>query len=195
MAIQVTCRQCGKAFQIEEQSAGRAVQCPTCGAAIQVTIPGFVPPGTAVPQAPAPQPPGNGILTHIKVIGILNIVSGGLSLLWAILMVMEIMAIMTGMLDAHADMHETSKEAVAAIFGGLFLLSAIAGSIELAAGIGILLRKAWARKVGLVAGFVGALGLWGCCAWPLNLGIGVYTLVVLFKSGAKAAMDGGRPLV
>ena len=83
MAIQVTCKQCGKAYQVAEQYAGRAVQCPTCGAAIQVTIPGFVPPGPAAPQMPVPPPqaPGNGILTHIKVVGILNIVAGGVSLL------------------------------------------------------------------------------------------------------------------
>jgi hypothetical protein len=197
MAIQVTCAKCGKAYQIEEQFAGRAVQCPTCGAAIQVTIPGFAPPGTAAPQmtAPLPQPPGNGILTHIKVVGILNIVSGGVSLLWAILMVLEIIAAMAGAFDANPEMRGMPRGALAAMFGGFLLLSAIAGSIELAAGIGILLRKAWARKVGLVAGFVGVLGLWGCCVWPLNLGVGVYTLVVLFKSGAKAAMDTGRPLV
>ena len=110
-------------------------------------------------------------------------------------MVIEIIAVMAGAFDAEPEMREMPKEALAAIFGALFLLAAVAGSIELAAGIGILLRKAWARKVGLVAGFVGALGLWGCCVWPLSLGVGVYTLVVLFKSGARAAMDGVRPLV
>lgn len=210
MPIQVRCTVCKKTYPVADNDAGRQIVCPSCGCLVDVpglgpSVPPAPPrppvaapprldrpavplrppvapprpPVTAapgVPPAAAPAAVAPAILTHIKVIGVLNIIAGVMSVLWGLLCLIEIAMAFGLALDV-------LPPDVAADFGRGD------DSPVLMAGIRLLKRPKGSRKLGLAAGFAGAFSVWGCCVWPVGLGVGIYTLVILFGQAAKNFLD------
>jgi len=204
MPIQARCHGCGKMYNLTDDLAGKRVKCPGCGAAFLVPTAeqplGPTPPPAASPtQRPAPIPPSfsqppsppSRILTHIKVVGIFNVIVGALSGLWFLFSLMVIMAVAGGMMEGDPDAPPLAF--MYALWAGIGILSLVSGIIEILAGVRLLQRHPAARRVGLVAGFVSCASLWGCCVWPFCLASGIYTLVILFREEARLLLESQPP--
>jgi len=185
MAVHVQCGGCGKAYSLQDAMAGRRVKCPACGATIEVPaagLPGDVPVVEPLAAAAA----GGAAALHIKLIGIFNIVAGGLSILWGLMMVFGIVGVLTGAMERDPD---TPPEAVMlALYAVMIILGGGGGAVEIWAGVQVLRRARGARKLVLVSAILCCASLWSCCVWPLTLGAGIYSLVVLNKDSVKAAL-------
>jgi len=207
--MQVVCAQCHTPYELGPEYAGKRVRCRTCQAVIQIPE---IDPSTGEPAAhpeagpgaePDPyrspaaagggQPPygvdrAAAFETHRKIVGIFNIIVGVLSLLWVAFCVIGMIVFAT------MPQHELGRDAPPAGFGlgmyfVMFLLSLIAGVIQLAAGTKVLKGSPGARGMGLASGFVSCASLWGCCVYPFCLASGIYTLIILFGQGAKEFLE------
>ena len=126
--------------------------------------------------------------THVKVLGVLQIIFGVFALLLAfggsmILSLLSNAANHSGDPDAAAGSFVLGLAGVAA---GMFF--GVIGAVEIACGVGILTFKSWARILGII-----------CCAFslisfPFGTAIGVYGLWVLFnKETEQLFKNGGAP--
>jgi len=197
MDVLFDCSKCGKRLSIPDAQAGGNVRCPHCGEVISA------PAASSVPPAPAPAPPsaptapwtqlpseappaggrGPDMAARDRLLGILTLVGAGLNLLLALFWVLETVLFSTGALDAQlkAQGPDTPKEVTLAVFLVLVVTGLVTAAVALAAGLRMLRGSAGARGWALGSGIMMCCSLWSCCLWPLNLGLGIYSLVVFFQ--------------
>jgi len=106
---------------------------------------------------------------HIKVIGVLWIVLGGLGFLWAFF----ISALMIGV-SFIPDMEAPFLLRGIGFWVGLVIF--MMSLPEILAGIFLMRKREWARVFTLVLAFLALLN------FPLGTALGIYTIVILFKS-------------
>lgn len=178
MAIHVTCPGCGRPYGFDESFAGRAMQCQSCGS--QFTVP---PPGVQHLS-----PAEASAMTHVKVISILNIVSGVIATGWAVLMIIEAVAFAVGAIPTEPDAPPTAVLVSICLLAGLG--AAVAGGVLLIAGIKSLGRKPGSRTLTLWAGILNCAGLfWGlCCMGFLTVPVGIYTLIMVANPNVKRVL-------
>ena len=213
--MQVVCAGCGTPYELGLEYAGKKVRCRTCQAVIQV--PAFGPSadagawgsqaGPATEQDPYRSPAATtaggqypdgvdraaAFETHRKLVGAFNIIVGILSLLWAALAGFVTFAV-TVAGEAIHEPGDPPVEVIALFYLVMFVLSLIAGVIQLAAGVKVLKGSPGARNLGLVSGFISCASLWGCCVYPFCLGSGIYTLIILFGQDARSFLETRRRL-
>jgi hypothetical protein len=113
---------------------------------------------------------------HVKILGILHIVFGGLGVLGAVIVLMVF-----GGLSALAGLSDRGPEGLPAVpvlgvIGGLLFILVLALSLPgLILGIGLVQFKSWARILGII---VSALDLFG---FPFHTALGIYGLWVLLN--------------
>ena len=111
---------------------------------------------------------------HVKILGILHIVLGGLGVLAAI-----IVLLIFGGISAIVGMSDHSSELPApilGIIGGFVFLLVLALSLPgLILGIGLVQFKPWARILGIIVSGFDLLG------FPFHTALGVYGLWVLLN--------------
>ena len=125
--------------------------------------------------------------------GIFNIIAGVVSLLWA---VFAAFVVVVGVIATEGMPGRRRDEGFwipVAVYGAMFLLSAVTGIIQLAAGTKVLKGSPGARNMGLASGFISCASLWGCCVYPVSLASGIYTLIILFGHDAKRFLEIRRP--
>ncbi len=117
--------------------------------------------------------------THVKVVGVLFIVLGALGILFAL----GVGALfgMAGMAGAAADTEDAAIVLpILGLTGGLVTMLLLALSLPgLAAGVGLLVFKPWARILAIV---LSALQLVG---FPVGTAIGIYSLWVLLNKDTE----------
>lgn len=112
--------------------------------------------------------------THIKILGWLHIILGGMSLLAAFGIFAS--SFLGGLFSGHLI------GAIGGMIGGavLALISLLSGITGLAAGVGLLQRQSWARTLAIL------LSIFSLIRWPIGTIIGVYGLWVLLSSEGAA---------
>ena len=108
---------------------------------------------------------------HNRVIGILHLVYGGLSVL--------MMIVMSAFFGVFGFMAANEKDALPMVFmvivlAFMFVMYVILAVPSLLAGYALLKRKKWAKIVGIVAGIIAAM------SFPFGTALCVYTLWFLF---------------
>jgi hypothetical protein len=137
------------------------------------------------------------IQTHVPIAAILLIASNALYLLGAVVLFF-VMVIVSGMLSAIGISSGDAEAArvlpqISGLLGmlgvGFAMFLAILALPGLIAGIGLLMRKSWARILGIV---VGVLMLFH---FPLGTLIGAYTIFVLAQDAAPNYLETPQPRV
>ena len=206
MAIHVECPGCRCQYRMEAHDAGTQRQCQACGTVFEV--PTDVPfdsmqvyPARAVTPPPqpgaggaAPQPYGGYAYpppstTGVTVVAVLNIVEGALFVIWAAISVIIAVVAAEGLIPEQ-DMQELEAELLTSMFTIAAVFSVISAALQVWAGIALLRRSRGARHLGVAAGILGCAGIWGCYCFPIGLGVGITTLVILFGSNARLVLDG-----
>ena len=117
--------------------------------------------------------------THVKVVGVLNIVFGALGLCFAA-MLMLIFAGSAATVAATGDADARIAIPVIGLTGsalvGFMVVWSLPGVIV---GIGLLQRRPWARIGGIVVAVLSLI------AFPFGTVLGVYALFVLFSQDAE----------
>ena len=113
--------------------------------------------------------------THVKVLGVIELISGGLSLLLAVA-VMAGFSLLGAFVGGSGEPDAAVPATVLGLVGavGSVLIAAI-GALSLVCGWGLLNYKPWARILGIV---LCALSL---IKFPIGTAIGIYGLWVLFN--------------
>lgn len=106
---------------------------------------------------------------HVKIVGWLHLVLGGLGLLAGLFFGTMIFG--GGLLSGEAE-GMLAGSLIAAILGGFIVLFSVPGIFV---GLGLLQRKSWARIGGIV------LGVLNLVNFPFGTILGVYTLWVLLN--------------
>jgi hypothetical protein len=140
------------------------------------------------PPAEAPVP-GSNVLGRLKVVAILGIILGGLSLLWALLMAVEIPLALSGALDEGRGPDDPPREVMAAVFLVLLLLSLGLGLLQILSGVRTLKRQRGARGLGLACGIASICSLWVCCLYPFCLAFGIFALVTFASDDVRRALE------
>src|SRR5688572_18801449 len=117
----------------------------------------------------------NAMEQHLKILGILNIVFGGLGICGA-LVILLVFGIPAGLVVADGDPDAAGTLSILGVVGGfIFFLAAIFSVPALVAGIGLLKYREWARIWTIVASVLHLINI------PFGTALGVYGLWVMFK--------------
>ena len=118
--------------------------------------------------------------THVRVLGVLNIAVGVLGLIVAAVMMVGVGGA-AGIITASADPDEAAIAVpILSVVGAFLVFFLFAFSLPaLAAGIGLLYFKPWARILGIVLSVIALLG------FPWVTILGVYGLWVLFSKDTE----------
>jgi hypothetical protein len=119
------------------------------------------------------------VSTHIKVIGVLHIVSGVMSLVGALTIFLAL-GVAGGIVASQGEHGAAGVLAIVAIVICGFL--AIVGLPGIIGGWGLLAGKEWARILVIVLGILHLLN------FPLGTALGIYTLVILLRDDPQARM-------
>lgn len=118
--------------------------------------------------------------THIKVIGVLFLVCGGILVAMA-LFFPALFGLVASIVRADGDPDAAIATNVLGITGAAFSIFFAALAVPfVATGWGMLKLKSWSRIAGIV---LGALML---ISFPLGTAVGIYALVILFRKDAEA---------
>ena len=124
--------------------------------------------------------------THAKVVGILNIVSGVLGLLGALLL-MIVFGGVTGLIGASGDSDAAFVVPIIGLTGAVVVLCLVAFSLPaVIIGYGMYKLQPWSRVAGIVLSIVSLL--W----FPLGTILGAYGLWVLFSDEGQRLFAGPR---
>jgi hypothetical protein len=124
---------------------------------------------------------------HLKILGILNIVFGGLGICGA-LVILLVFGIPAGLIVADADPDAAETLSIFGVVGGfIFVLVAIFSVPALVAGIGLLKYQEWARIWTIVASVLHLINI------PLGTALGVYGLWVMFKDETATLIRARNP--
>jgi hypothetical protein len=166
------CNRCGS-----ELNAG-AQFCPKCGKQV---LPGAVPP---MPATNAPVTAAGRVQRHIAVLAVLWIVSGGLRLL----QVFAFAVAGRWVLPAFLGHQYWAGWGIPFRWGawpfpiglaGIGVMLGVFAILYLVLGWGLYEKRAWARPLGLVLGFLSLL------RFPLGTALGIYTLWVLLPETSR----------
>ena len=117
--------------------------------------------------------------THAKVLGILNIVFGGLGLLGAAVL-MIIFGGVTGLVTASGDPDAAVAASIVGVTGASIVLVTILTSLPaIIIGLGLYRLRPWSRIAGIVLSILSLL------AFPVGTALGIYGLWVLFSAGGQ----------
>jgi protein-S-isoprenylcysteine O-methyltransferase Ste14 len=118
--------------------------------------------------------------THVRVLGVLNIAVGVLGLIVAAVMMVGVGGA-AGIISASADPDEAAIAVpILSVVGAFLVFFLFAFSLpSLAAGIGLLYFKPWARILGIVLSVIALLG------FPWVTILGIYGLWVLFSKDTE----------
>jgi hypothetical protein len=150
------CTRCGR------QVADSENYCPTCGNTLRA----------ATAAAPL-MPTQNRIAGHIRLLGILWLAVSAFRMLPGI--------IITTMLESGFPFrgdHDVPPfvPKLLEMMGGMFITIGIVGLIV---GVGLLMRKSWARILAIVVGILGLIDV------PFGTALGIYTLWVLLPAESE----------
>ncbi len=130
---------------------------------------------------------------HNKVLGVLHLVFGGAQA-FGLLLMSVYLAVLWPMMSRFTPPPSYGgdpfpKEMFSTIFAVMAVMMVVFTVIfavpQLIAGYGLLKRKKWARKAGIVAAALAALG------FPLGTALSVYSFWFLFGQGSELYKDGG----
>ena len=123
--------------------------------------------------------------THVKVLGVLQLVFGGFSLLLALGSGMGL-SFLSAMVGGSGDPDSATGSAVLGFVAIAFtVFFGLVGAVGVACGIGLLTFKSWARILGIIAS---ALSLFNM---PIGTALGIYGLWVLFNKETEALFKAG----
>ena len=114
---------------------------------------------------------------HTKILGILFIVSGVLSIFWGFIIVFVLLG--SGFVTSDGDVF--AMLSVIAVISSSFLF--VTGIPEIIAGWGLLEKKRWSRILAIIMGIINLMDI------PFGLALGVYALWVLFNPESKEFLD------
>lgn len=114
--------------------------------------------------------------THVKVLGVLHIVAGGLGVIAAVLIV-AILGGVAGLVEASADAPDaqTAIPILKMVSAGLFVFLLLISAPGIVAGIGLLHFRNWARILTIVLSALQLMNL------PFGTALGIYGLWVLLS--------------
>ncbi len=127
------------------------------------------------------------MLTHVKVLGILNIVLSALGILVGVVLLMIFGGIagLVGITD-----HSDGRLIAAPILGGIglliFIFLMVVSIPGIVTGVGLLKLRPWARILGIVISALNILN------FPFGTAVGVYGLWVLLSTETMALFEGMR---
>ena len=126
------------------------------------------------------------MVTHVRVLGVLNIALGVVGLIIAALMMIGFGGA-AGIISASAEPEEAALAVpILSIVGGLVVTVVFAFSLpSVVTGIGLLYFKPWARILGIVLSAIALLG------FPWVTLLGIYGLWVLFNKDTERLFAGG----
>lgn len=125
--------------------------------------------------------------THAKVLGILNIVSGVLGLLVALL-VMAVFGGVTGLVAADGDSDAALAVPIIGVTGiALVLFIVITSLPAVIIGYGLYRKQPWSRVAGI------ALSIISLIMFPFGTLLGVYGLWVLCSADGQRLFDAAQP--
>lgn len=117
--------------------------------------------------------------THVRILGILNLVFAALGLLGA-----AVLLLLARGLQQFADAGGYEFDAAGrALLTGLAAFAAAAALLELAVGIGLLQRQAWARVPAYITGALSLLNV------PVGTAFGAYTFYALSRPGIEEVLQ------
>lgn len=117
--------------------------------------------------------------THAKVLGILNIVFGGLGLLGAVVL-MIIFGGVTGLVTTSGDPDAAVAASIVGVTGASIVLVTILTSLPaIIIGLGLYRLRPWSRIAGIVLSILSLL------AFPVGTALGIYGLWVLFSADGQ----------
>jgi hypothetical protein len=120
--------------------------------------------------------------THVKVLGILNIVSGALGLCMALLMVVVFGGVAIG---SAADADAAIAIPIIGLTGFALVVFLLAMALPaIVIGYGLYKLRPWARVPGIV------IALLSLMAFPLGTVLGIYGLWVLFSKETERVLGG-----
>lgn len=124
---------------------------------------------------------------HVRILGWIYIVSGGLSLLF-VLGIAAMMFLAGGAAATTPGSPDgPSGASAAAMLGGMGMIVIAVGAVfalpSLVTGWGLLQGARWARIVGILMSIVSLIG------FPIGTAIGIYGLVILFNPETVALFD------
>lgn len=170
------CASCGKAVQEGQRYCSVCGQ-PTAGPAgptANAAPPIPVPPPVVTAPPPAVQPSCR-LEQHLRILGVL----------WLVISILRIIPGLTLMGFGHFGFpfffpgRPHFPGFVVPILGGVGAFLSITAIAGLAAGWGLLGRRAWARTLAIVLGIIKLI------EFPIGTALGIYTLWVLASSGAE----------
>ena len=127
------------------------------------------------------------MLTHVKVLGVLNIVLSALGILAGVVLLMIFggIASLVGLAD-----HSDGKLIAIPILGGIgaliFVILILVSIPGIITGVGLLKMRPWARILGIVISALNILN------FPFGTAVGVYGLWVLLSNETLALFEGMR---
>jgi len=117
--------------------------------------------------------------THAKVLGILNIVFGGLGLLGAAVL-MIVFGGVTGLVTASGDPDAAVAASIVSLTGASLVVFMILTSLPaIFIGLGLYRLRPWSRIAGIVLSILSLL------AFPVGTALGIYGLWVLFSADGQ----------
>jgi hypothetical protein len=124
---------------------------------------------------------------HLKILGVLNIVFGGLGVCGA-LVILLVFGIPAGLVVADGDPDAVGTLSIFGVVGGfIFFLAAIFSVPALCAGIGLLKYREWARIWTIVASVLHLINI------PFGTVLAVYGLWLMFKDETVTLMKARNP--
>jgi hypothetical protein len=148
------CTRCGRQLPENENF------CPSCGNQLR-------------PAAAAPlMPKQNRIAGHIRLLGILWLAVSAFRLLPGVVL---LTMLESGFFHQEADVPPFLPKLLE-MMGAMFLTM---GAVGVIAGVGLLMRKAWARMFAIVLGILGLIDM------PFGTALGIYTLWVLLPAESE----------
>ncbi len=131
---------------------------------------------------------------HLRLVGILSLIMAALCLMWAGLCLLASFALRDGAFPIPPEFRELQdpvlRQAIVVfcLVVGLLSLANFAGL--LVSGICVLARRGAARPLGLFVAALNCASLWQYFLYPLCLGLGIYSLVVLWGQDARLLLSG-----
>jgi hypothetical protein len=125
---------------------------------------------------------------HVQVLGILNLVWGGLGLLGALIVMLIFGGIVgvIGLAAGHAPEAGIAIPIVGLIGGIIFLVVLLTSLPAVVVGYGLLRLQPWGRILGIILSAIHLL------AFPFGTALGIYGLWVLFSDEAVALFSNYR---
>ena len=121
--------------------------------------------------------------THVKVLGVLNIVYGALGLCGALLLMVIFGGVM-GIVGAEGQEEAAIALPIIGVTGMALVVLLVATSLPLVIiGYGLFKQRSWSRVAGIVISIINLISV------PLGTALGIYGLWVLFSKDGQSFFD------